>query len=410
MKSNILFLIISLFFFISCSKDDNELKNEPEGPIVNNPEFEITFDSQILTSTNTLEILRIFKREDGFILFCTEITSEWPLTFGTRVIKIDNQFNQVWTFLVNEINSTNFFGGVYELPNDEYILISSKNGVNGNETYGLKFNNSGNILWRKNFNSTIAESGEYFDFMIPFTSKSNRLKFITRSYTPDDSYFREVEINSDGEILANIELNYPDVNQFGNIAYGNDGIKYNIGARALVDFLIGGAPSVSNDALLIKYNENNQVIFDKTYGMKRVDDSYHRILIDSNNKPTVIGTWGVDYAEHIEGRWIVRTNSVGEIVWEIKEYKKQYKYYGKDIIQDDDGNYLYLFDDFSWGSNIVTLIKSNDNGEILWKFEDGIEGNLDRFTSAKVFKINGEYLIFGLNEQKLWVKKMKVHL
>lgn len=100
-------------------------------------------------------------------------------------------------------------------------------------------------------------------------------------------------------------------------------------------------------------------------------------------------------------------DSNGNIVWEIKEYEERYKYYGKDIIQDGD-NYLSLFDDRN-GYNVTTLIKSNNQGEILWKFKDGEKNNTENFLSQRVIKYNDEYLIFGIRDNnKLWVKKIKV--
>ena len=100
-------------------------------------------------------------------------------------------------------------------------------------------------------------------------------------------------------------------------------------------------------------------------------------------------------------------DSNGNIVWEIKEHEERYQYYGKDIIQDGD-NYLSLFDDRN-GYNVTTLIKSNNQGEILWKFKDGEKNNTENFLSHRVLKYNDEFLIFGIRDNnKLWVKKIKV--
>lgn len=421
MKLNILFpfVIAFLFFFISCSKDDNELTDNTINPISNNYEFEITFNNQILNSINAFDILKIIKKNDGFIFFNNELVTQFPFNTGIRITKMDNQFNLVWTFLINETIETESLAGVFELPNDEYIAMLGKThytniGLNNSEVYGLKFNNSGIILWQKDYSAQNVDLNTHLDQMINFTNESNELKLMIRSDSTynsptNDFYFRELKLNAAGDVLSNTKLNYSNINQFYNIIYDHNGSKYNFGGRSLIDFYIGNSAYSSYDALLIKYNINNQVSFDKTYGINSIDDYFHKILIDNNNKSILLGKCGIDASNGIEGRWIVEINSAGDIVWEIKEFNDYFKYYGKDIIQDDDGNYLSLFNDVNGGINITTLIKSNNQGNIIWKFIDGADENNDSFVPYKVFKNNNEYLIFGLKEDKLWLKKVKVN-
>ena len=420
MKLNIRFAFVAVFvfFFLSCSKDDNELQpDDSNDPAVINYEFELTFDSQILNAINSFQILKIIKNNDGFILFTQELITEFPFDTGIRITKIDHQFNLVWTFLINESIEIDKFSGVFELPNDEYIAMlkrvhSASDGLNYNEVYGLKFNNLGNILWQKDYSTQNVDSDARLDEIIDFTNESNELKVMFRSdstyYNADDAYFREVKLNAAGDVLSTTILNYTDVNQFYNIIYDQNGSKYNFGGRLLVDFYIGNSAYVSYNALLIKYDVNNQVIYDKTYGVQRADDYFHEILIDNNNKPIMVGKCGLDTSNNPEGRWIAEINAVGDIVWEIKEINENVRYYGKDIIQDDDGNYLSLFYDINFGFDIATLIKSDHQGNIIWKFQDGPDGNDDSFVPYKVFKRNDEYLIFGLKDDKLWIKKVKI--
>ncbi|MFD2892788.1 hypothetical protein ACFS5J_12275 [Flavobacterium chuncheonense] len=418
MKLNPLFYIISIFFLVSCSKEENEMNNtnDPNNPDLNTPRIEITFDNQILNSFNAFDIIKIIKKNDGFIFFTNELITEFPFNTGIRISKIDNQLNLVWTFIINESTEKDHLAGVLEVENDEYISILSKMnysniGLGNYEVYGLKFNNSGNILWIKNYSANNVDQNIHLDEAIDFTNKSTELKIMFRSdstfQNSEDFYFREVKINSDGDILSNIKLNYTNVNNFYNIIYDKLGNKYNFGGKRVVDFYVGNTAFTSYDASIMKYNLNNNMVFDKLYGIPRIDDYFNRILIDNNNKANFIGKYGIDYSNDTEARWIVQMDDSGNILWEIKEYEEQFKYYGKDIIQDDDGNYLSLFNDVN-GYNLATLIKSNNQGEILWKFVDGAKGNNDSFSPYKVLKNNEEYLIFGLKEYKIWLKKIIV--
>jgi hypothetical protein len=418
MRLNSLLIITVTYFLISCSKEENDLSDDTNNPISSNPQFEITYDNQIINSFNSFAILKIIKKNDGFIFFSNELITMAPFNTGIRISKLDNQLNLVWTFLIDETPESEHLGGVLELANDEFIAILSKmnytnTGINNNEVYGLKINNSGNILWQKDYSANNVDLDTHLDDVIEFKNESNELKIMFRSdstyYNSNDFYFREVKLNSDGQVLSNTKLNYTDVNQFYNIIYDKNGNKYNFGGRLLVDFFVGNASYNSYDASLIKYNIDNQVVFDKTYGIQRIDDFFHNILIDNNNKSIVIGTCGIDASNNTTGRWIKETNHYGNVVWEIKEFKEDYVYFGKDIIQDNDGNYLSLFNDINGGFNIATLIKSNSQGTILWKFEDGLEGNADSFVPYKVFKNNDEYLLFGLKDEKIWLKKIRVY-
>lgn len=415
MKLNVLFLIILLSIFISCSDEDNET-NDATAPISNIQEFEVTYNNQVLNSIGAFDILKILKKNDGFILFSNEFVTQFPLNSGIRITKMDNQFNFVWTLLINETVHFENLGGVFELDNNEFIAILSKMdytnvGLNNNQVYGLKFNSSGTVLWQKNYSEDNVDTNTHLDYMIRFTNKSNELKVMFRSdstyYNPNDMYFREVNLNSSGDVLSNTKLNYTDVNQFFDMIYDNNGDKYNFGGRSLVDFVVGGASYLSRDALLTKYTSDNTIIYDKTYGIPEIDDYFHSVLIDINNKSILVGSCGINASDHIYGRWIVEINSDGNIVWQIKEYKKHFTYYGKDIIQDDDSNYLSLFNDVNFGTNYATLIKSNNQGEIIWKFVDGEEENTDSFVPFKVLKYNDEYLIFGLKDEKIWLKKIR---
>lgn len=408
MKKIYSYLILFIVFFASCSKD--ELKDN-QIPEENTDNFELMLDNQILQGMNTLQILKIVEKSDGYIIVDRFLVSEGPLVTGIRISKIDNQLNLVWTFQTTDNLYDIVFSGLFELPNDEHIAILKENNGSGHEVFGLKFNSSGNILWRKSYSTNNVDINTFLDQSVDFLTNGNSLKFMIVSdstyYNENDFYFRELEINNNGNILQEKLVDFIDINQFNTIIYDYTGNKYQYGARLLPDFP-GNTVYMSYDAQIIKYDINNSVLFNQTYGMKRIEDYFQKILINTNNNPILIGRYGVDPSDFTQGKWICETNLAGEIVWEIKEFEPGYMYVGKDIIQDTDGNYLSLFAEYKDGFNIATLMKSNQQGEALWKFADGTEGNTDHFTPEKIFVDNEAYLMFGINNvDKFWVKKIK---
>ncbi len=408
-------LIILFSLFLSCSEDEKEIINDTD--VDNSPIIEVTFDGQIINSISPFNVLKVIKSNNEFIILNTELVTQYPFNPTTRVSKIDSQFNLVWTFIVDRTVNDEQLAGVFELNNNEFIAIFGKSGFSNqglydNEVFGLKFNSSGTILWEKNYSMNNLDYNTHLDNIIYFKNNdSNELKVMFKSDSTynnaDDFYYREVKINSDGDILENNKINNSTHGLFYDIIYDNLGNKYNFGGNSVVDFYIGNSAFTSFDASLTKFNSNNSIIFNNLYGIPRIDDYFHRAINDNNNKINLIGKYGIDYSNQTEARWIVQMDSNGNIVWEIKEYEERYKYYGKDIIQDGD-NYLSLFDDRN-GYNVTTLIKSNNQGEILWKFKDGEKNNTENFLSQRVIKYNDEYLIFGIRDNnKLWVKKIKV--
>lgn len=418
MKISILSLLLSIFLLIGCSKDDSVSNNEPQNPAPTNPVIQQIFDGQILSSFNTMEVFKIIKKDDGFIFITHELITEAPLNAGIRISKTDNQLNVIWTFLIDKSSESDEFAGVLELSNNEYIAILKKfsntnTGLYNNEVYGLKFNGSGTILWEKDYSMNNVDTNTHLDGIIKFTNKSNNdLRVMFRSdstyYNSDDFYYREIKINSNGDILENKKLNITSTAHMQYIRYDNFGNKYNFGAGLTVDQVVPGGTYISFSPILAKYNQNNSLVFEKTYGVPSVDDYFHQAIIDTNNKIVLIGEHGTPGDVNSISRWIVHTNDSGEIVWEIRESTPGVEYYGKDIIQDEDGNYLSLFDD-RYGYNLATLIKSDNQGQILWKYSDGEINNTDPFVPNKVIKSNNEYMIFGVKNLKLWLKKITVN-
>jgi len=414
MKNLSLLILFLSSLFLSCSEDEKEIINDTN--VDNSPIIEVTFDGQIINSISPFNVLKVIKSNNEFVIFTKEILTGSSFNVAIRVSKVDSDFNLIWTFVVDRTTEGEQLAGVFELNNDEFIAIFGKagyssQGLHDNEVFGLKFNILGSILWEKNYSMNNLDYNTHLDNIIYFNNSSNELKVMFKSdstyYNADDFYYREVKINSDGDILENNKINNSTHGLFFDIIYDEFGNKYNIGGKRVVDFFQGNSAFTSVDASLTKFDLNNNIVYDKLYGIPRIDDYFHGAIIDNNNKINLIGKYGINYSDQTEARWIVQMDNNGNIVWEIKEYEERYQYYGKDIIQDGD-NYLSLFDDRN-GYNVTTLIKSNNQGEILWKFKDGEKNNTENFLSHRVLKYNDEFLIFGIRDNnKLWVKKIKV--
>ncbi|TBV26903.1 hypothetical protein DMZ43_07525 [Meridianimaribacter sp. CL38] len=406
------------YFFRLTGNSNNETYYS-EIVTINTSEIEITFNNQILSSiiTNGGGLKKIIKRNDGYLLFTTELVELYNT--GIRVSKTDNQLNLLWTFVIDETNDAENLSGVFELNNDEYIAIAHKFsytnfGLYNNEVYGFKFNNSGNLIWNNDYSANNVDANTHFDLIVPFSSKSNDLKVLFKSdstyYASGGSYYRELHLNPNGQIISNSIIGSTSDYQFQTIAYSNNGSKYNYGG---IDILPNDG-LFTLDGMLQKFDPSNNLLLDNSYGNYGADDYIHKILIADDGKITMIGKNGHENGFDGESRWVLQTDeNDGEIIWDFKESRNNFLYQGRDLTLDEDGNYLSLFFDIYYPNshvyNLATLIKSDSDGNIIWKFVDGEDFNDDSFSPVKVFREGNEYLIFGIKDGSyLWLKKIKV--
>lgn len=358
-------------------------------------EMKITFNNQILNSFTTNSIENIIKTDDGYILATRD--QDYPNQNGIRITKINFQFNLQWTFVINEGIDPDILAGILELSDNTYIGIARKSYY---EVFGFKFDQSGNVLWTKNYNSN---SGDNLNDIIKFKNLSKDLKFMlwaddTNNGDSSDAYYRALTLNSDGDIISTKILQNANDYNFYNLYYDKNGSMYNYGTDASDGYFKG---------IIEKYDIDYNLKWSQSYnnglpGSDRLD----QLLITENNIVNIgIQTEG-NYKEY---RLIHLRELDGTKINQYIETKDTFSFQGKDINSDFDGGYLALFLDLGSYYRSATLLKIDADGNILWTFIDGKESNDDKFYPSKVFYQNGEYLIFGVKDgNKVWLKKVKI--
>lgn len=422
----------------NCSKTDDFEEITPiKNDTIKSTQFDVTYNNQILSAYTHFNILKIIEVNDGFIIF-SHVQANTKDISSVLITKIDNQFNEVWTHLVNETDeNSEFLYGVFELGNGEFIAIFNKPEYVGtlfrNAVYGLKFNSTGTIIWKKKYNNYKPQNPSYYysnDLPVEFDNKSNKLKFIIRTDSVNmntsmtDKYINEITIDNNFNIINEEILPY-DANQgylFQQVKYDELGNKYVFGGRYFIDFYIDGVPSFTMQWYLAKYDLSNKLLFEKDYGIGKTSEFLDRILL-ANNKVMAIGRYGEEKNNSNFHRGIFQINNSNGIPdWNIIEDNHLFSsnlstlsdYIGFDIKIDADGNYIALFLDSTVPEvqqvfNIATVLKINKQGDVIWRFMDGEIENQDDFIPYNIFVKNDEYLIFGLKDkQKLWLKKFKI--
>lgn len=381
-------------------------------------EIEITFDNKLFqneTDIITHAIVKVIKTMNGYII-ATNAGQFYSDNTTIRVIMVDNQFNLLWNFKIDESPYSDELAGILELDDGSFIGIARKyesySILNENDpdhqVYGFKFTSNGELLWIKSLNA----SNSISNYTIPFENNSNTSKVIfsadtTNNNNPFDFFYREIEMNNDGQIIVEKIINNVSPGKFWNIKYDENGNKFNYGN---IDIQPDDILSTW-DAMLEKYDINNKLIWANSYGYYGPDDSADNILID-NESIIIIGKKGHQNRFDGESRWLIQTDSNGTVKWDIQKTREYFIYQGKDIIKDSDGNYLSLFFDIYYPNapvyDLATVIKTNSEGNVLWEFSDGLDFNTDKFQPYKIIQDDNSYLIFGNKEGKIWLKQFKM--
>ncbi len=399
----------STYFFRLVGEFNNELLYS-EIVTVTTLEIEILFNNQLFQKTGnswTGDIEKVIKTIDGYIVVAVEGQSYSSNTI-LRVIKIDKQFNLLWNFVIDEdTDGSDELAGMFELTDGNFIGIG-RNSIY--KSYGFKFNNLGNILWIKNYS---ALSGNVFDQAIDFENFSDELRFPIYSdstqYDNRDGYNREILLNNDGEIISNDTIGNVFDKPISRVKYDIYGNKFSYGNYYLTPTQI-----ITNSGVIDKYDINNDFIWhihynDDVHGEDRIDE----LLVEENNLIN-IGTEVHQYglgSNNDDYRLIHFRDNQGNKLWEFLETRENFLYQGKNIIKDSDGNYLSLFFDIYYPDshvyNLATVVKTDNKGNIIWKFSDGQDFNTDQFQPYKIITDNNTYLIFGTKEGVIWLKQFK---
>ncbi|MCL2596543.1 MAG: hypothetical protein FWD66_02545 [Paludibacter sp.] len=202
----------------------------------------------------------------------------------------------------------------------------------------VKYDNNGNVVWKKNF------GGSYFD------------------------YYYSVTAVSDGIVAAG----YSNVGSFGTGDWA------------------GVAGKGADDAILVKYDNNGNVIWKKNFGGSD-EDCYYSVTAVSDGVVAV----GYSYPSSFgNGDWtgvagkgdaiIVKYDNNGNVLWK-KNFGGSGGDYYTSVTAVSDGiiaaGWSSGFGTGDWagvagkGSDDAILVKYNNNGNVLWKKNFGDSGN-----------------------------------
>ncbi|HOJ93459.1 MAG TPA: hypothetical protein PKW23_07370 [Dictyoglomaceae bacterium] len=165
-------------------------------------------------------------------------------------------------------------------------------------------------------------------------------------------------------------------------------IKANIGY-----LIVGGTKSFgkgNTDLYLLKIDEEGNLIWQKTYGGKGVDEGW-RISKTSDGNYVIVGRT-TSFGKGNYDFYILKVDDDGEIIWE-KAFGREGSDYGYDIVEAPDGSILAVGTSNSFSEDQdVYIVKIDKEGNPLWEKIFGCK-NFD-FAYSVIFTGDG-YLVVG---------------
>ena len=250
------------------------IKYDSTGEVV----FEKEYERGISTTFNS-----VISVSDGYIVVGTGIFSEQEKEEEAReaiIIKYSKDGELVWEKFYQVITNTGF-NKVIEVS-DGYIAIGQSIYANmelGNSTAGggviVKYDKNGNEVWHNNHGGT--KSGNFNDIV-----EVNSDLYVVGKDGADSANI--VKFSASGEYQWHKNYSFTDEFGFSGVSYLN-GNLYVVGSKKILPAGIGendDRTTTNTDALLLKYDLEGNVVFEKTFGGSSYE-RYNSILMYRNN-------------------------------------------------------------------------------------------------------------------------------
>ena len=235
-------------------------------------------------------------------------------------------------------------------------------GSSDNDVYVIKTDALGDTLWIHTYGGVKMDSGH------------------SVQQTSDGGYVIAGQSSSFGGGRSDVYLIKTDVSgneiwaqTFGGKAYGNlnDDYGYSVQQTSDEGFIITGFTRLINaldreeDVILIKTDANGDTLWIKTYGGIRPENG--RSVQQTSDGGYVIVGHTLSFGAGESDVYLIKTDDQGDTLW-TRTYGGIDFDNGQSVRQTSDGGYVIVgsTSSFGVGSSDVYLIKTDENGDVLW--------------------------------------------
>ena len=274
---------------------------------------------------------------------------------NTWIIKTDTNGKVIWTntFGGSNISDARF---AHQTSDGGYIIIGSIPSSRENtDIWLIKTDEFGDSVWTKTFGG---EKSDYGFFVQQTSDGGYILTGGTESYGKDSWDLWIIKTDIAGDTIW--------TKTFG-------GIRSDVGETVVQTtdggYLITGSTesfgSGNNDAWIIKTDSLGNLLWERTYGGS--DDDLGISGRQTSDGGYIITGCTKSYGAGSNDVWLIKTNSEGDTIW-TKTFGGNADDLGHSVEQTSEDGYIITGYTLSYGegSNDVWLIKTNTVGDILW--------------------------------------------
>jgi hypothetical protein len=266
-----------------------------------------------------------------------------------------------------------------------YILLGATEsyGAGENDIWLIKTDDQGNIIWDKTYGG---EKQDYGWYLYQTSDGGYIITGRTSSFGNGESDVWLIKTDSEGNKLWDKTFGYSITDSGSEVKETNDGGYIIIGSV----FQTGGP---HGDIWLIKTDSNGNKLWDKEFG--GIGHNYgNSILITDDGGFLLIGSSFISQEENSYQLWLIKTDENGEILWDKKLGGSNFEA-GWCAQPTNDGGYIITGEIRSSEPESINtwLLKIDSNGDILW--EKSFDGS-DISRGHSVIPTNDDgYIIAG---------------
>jgi hypothetical protein len=336
--------------------------------------------------------------DGGYILACTT-SSFGSVGYNSYLVKTDGDGNLLWSKNI-EGSSDELTYSVVQTSDGGYILtgITNLSGSGVNEIYLIRTDNSGNLLWSKTFGGT----NDDYAWSVRQTSEGG---FIigasTKSFGAGNYDFYLIKTDGSGNLLwSNTYGGTGDerawyVQQTSDGGYIMGGITNSFGA--------GGY-----DYYLVKTDSIGNLTWNKTYGGSAGD--WALSLQQTSDGGYIITGYTASFGAGQFDWYLVKTDGSGNLLWN-KTYGGSGDDIARSVHQIIDGGFIITgyTTSFGAGGYDCYLVRTDGSGNLTWsRTYGGINNDLGYYvqqTSDKGLIMTGMSESFGAGQKDVYLVK-----
>ncbi|TFF93607.1 MAG: hypothetical protein EU543_03255 [Promethearchaeota archaeon] len=287
-----------------------------------------------------------------------------------------------------------------------YALLGRTNSTPSGDydLFILKTDNNGNQLW----NLTLGNPYDDFGYQIVECPNSDLVILGDQQYNSNDWAYDIylARIDNTGTILRwNYTFGSSNSQELGRSLFLTNNSH----------FLIGGVYPISgleSELWLIRTNSFGAHLWNKTYGGNETDRIFqNNLVLECDNEDIVMGGYTISFGSGQSDVWLIKTDSFGNIIWN-KTYGGSELDRPQMISECEDGGFIVCANTNSYGQGDLDLwvIKTDSLGNLIWNITFGGETCDEGRSIIEMddggFLISGSTTKFGSGNGGLWLVKV----